>query len=206
MTLLIVALLAAAAAAPPTGAERILGPCDGCAGALQNLPASLSSTARIAPAGETGEPLALSGVVTDRAGAPQADVVVYAYHTDSTGVYPRDASLTGAAARHGRLRGWARTDAAGRYAFETIRPAGYPGTKIPQHVHLHVIEPGRCTYYLGDVLFADDARLTPGKRAAERDARGGDGVVTPHGDATRWTATRDIVLGLNVPEYGDCGS
>lgn len=186
--------------------EPIVGlPCDGCDGVFQGLPATPAASARIAPADEPGEPLALSGVVTDGTGAPRAGVVVYAYQTDRRGIYPRDAALSGAAARHGRLRGWARTDTAGRYAFATIRPGGYPGVSIPQHIHLHVIEPGRCTYYIGDVLFADDPRLTPALRERERNARGGDGVVTPRGDPSGWTAARDIVLGRNVPDYAACG-
>ncbi|MDC8014964.1 hypothetical protein [Tahibacter soli] len=203
--ILAVFAIAAQAQTAPGGKVPVAGSCEGCEAVFQGLPATFAAPARIAPAGEPGEPLALSGVVTDRAGKPQAGVVVYAYHTDRTGIYPRDASLSGAAARHGRLRGWARTDDAGRYAFDTIRPAAYPGRSIPQHVHLHVIEPGRCTYYLGDVLFADDPLLTPALRERERNAPGGDGVVTPKGDAKGWTAARDIVLGLNVPEHAVCG-
>lgn len=75
---------------------------------------------------------------------------------------------------------------------------------MPQHVHLHVIEPGRCTYYLGDVLFADDPRLTPELRARERDAHGGSGIVQPRRDGAGWRAQRDVVLGLNVPDYERC--
>lgn len=204
---IVLAVFAASSTAQtvPTGKEPVAGACEGCEAVFQGLPAAFAAPARIAPADEPGEPLALSGVVTDRAGKPQAGIVVYAYQTDRTGIYPRDASLSGAAARHGRLRGWTRTDAQGRYAFATIRPAAYPGRAVPQHVHVHVIEPGRCTYYLGDVLFADDPLLTPALRARERDAPGGDGVVTPRGDAKGWSATRDIVLGLNVPGYATCG-
>ena len=111
----------------------------------------------------------------------------------------------GAAARHGRLRGWARTDASGRYAFDTIRPGAYPDGDEPQHIHLHVIEPGRCTYYIGDVLFDDDPRLTTQARVAEEHARGGSGVVHPVGSARNgWNATRDITLGSNVPGYAAC--
>ena len=188
------------------GGERIVGlPCEGCEGVFQGLPARLAASARIAPAAEPGEPLVLTGVVKDRAGAPQPGVVVYAYHTDPGGVYPSDRRLSGAAARHGRLRGWTRTDAAGRYTFQTIRPGGYPGEAVPQHIHMHVIEPGRCTYYLGDVLFADDPRLTPALRAKETDAHGGSGLVQPQGGArVGWKATRNITLGRDVPGYGQC--
>ena len=52
-------------------------------------------------------------------GAPAAGIIVYAYQTDATGIYPRGST------RHGRLRGWVRTDEAGRYRFDTIRPGAY---------------------------------------------------------------------------------
>ncbi len=41
------------------------------------------------------------------------------------------------------------------YRFETIRPASYPNTKFAQHVHMHVVEPGRCTYFIDGTVFTD---------------------------------------------------
>ncbi|MBO9663872.1 hypothetical protein [Dokdonella sp.] len=191
-----------------TGREIVVGaPCEGCEAVFDGLPARLDSRGHIAPSAEPGEPLELAGIVRDANGRPRPGIVVYAYHTDRGGLYPRDPRLSGETARHGRLRGWARTDAEGRYAFLTIRPGGYPGEAVPQHVHLHVIEPGRCTYYLGDVLFTDDPRLTPALRARERDAHGGSGIVEPRRDRQgRWSVQRDVVLGLGVPGYERCAS
>lgn len=200
--------LDAATSTGASGREIVVGtPCEGCEAVFDGLPAQLDSRSRLAPPDEPGEPLELSGIVRDASGQPRAGIVVYAYQTDRGGIYPKDPRLSGAAARHGRLRGWARTDADGRYAFRTIRPGGYPGEAVPQHVHLHVIEPGRCTYYLGDVLFADDPRLTSALRARERDAHGGSGIVQPQRDrAGNWSAQRDVVLGLDVPGYERCAS
>lgn len=179
------------------------GPCENCELVFRGLPARIASVARIAPANEPGEALRLSGTIRDQAGNPQAGVVLYAYHTDRGGRYPPSADRQ---LRHGRLRGWVRSDAQGRYELHTIRPGGYPGSDIPQHIHLQVVEPGRCTYYIDDVLFADDPRLTPERRQREIVGRGGDGVVRPRGNAhSGWTATRDIVLGLNVKGYATCG-
>lgn len=94
------------------------------------------------------------------------------------------------------------TDADGRYAFDTIRPAGYPGTDLPQHVHMHVLEVGRCTYYIDDILFEDDPRLTKAKRRQLTQGRGGNGVATPKRDANgTWLVRRDIVLGAEIPGY-----
>jgi protocatechuate 3,4-dioxygenase, beta subunit len=172
------------------------GPCEGCEYVFVGLPSELSSHARIAPLGESGEPLVLTGVVTTQSGVPAPDIVVYAYHTDAGGVYPRGTT------RHGRLRGWVRTDAAGRYSFDSIRPGAYPNRKIPQHVHLHVIEPGRGTYWIDDVLFDDDPLLTPEVRRQARHRRGGDGLAVPEKDARGvWQVRRDVTLGSNVPGY-----
>jgi protocatechuate 3,4-dioxygenase beta subunit len=184
--------------------ERIVGlPCEGCGWAFVNRPAQVPTVTRISPQGEPGEALRLEGTVRGTDGQPRAGVIVYAYHTDGKGIYPAGEGL-GAAARHGRLRGWAATDADGRYRFDTIRPAGYPGTNIPQHIHLHVIEHGRCSYYLDDVVFTDDPRLTSAQRRLQA-GRGGSGVITPTRSSTGWLAVRDITLGQNIPGYDACG-
>jgi protocatechuate 3,4-dioxygenase beta subunit len=67
-------------------------------------------------------------------------------------------------------------------------------------VHIHIIEPGRCTYYVDDVLFEDDPRLTAAQR--RRPGRGGNGIVSPARDGSGgWLVTRDIVLGERIPGY-----
>lgn len=183
--------------------EPIVGlPCEGCEAVFDDLPPVLSSQARIAPPDEPGEPLTLTGQVVDQAGHLQADVIVYAYHTDRTGIYPPSGERTSeAAARHGRLRAWARTDARGEYRFDTIRPGSYPGRDVPEHIHMHVIEPGRATYYIDDVMFRDDPKLTPQQAKRLSGGRGGIGIVTPQWRDSQWIVHRDIVLGLGVPGY-----
>ncbi len=181
---------------------KIVGtPCEGCELALVGMPQQIPSTTRIAPKNEPGTALVLHGQVTFQSGKPASGIVIYAYQTDAKGQY-RDASrLT----RHSRLRAWAQTDANGNYRFLTIRPGAYPDGSEPQHIHLHVIEPNRCTYYIGDVLFADDPKLSQAKIAVEQQARGGSGMVLPVRDQQgRWLAQRDIVLGLQVPGYQAC--
>jgi protocatechuate 3,4-dioxygenase beta subunit len=178
------------------------GPCEGCEAVFQGLPVELSWSTRIAPEDEPGEPMRIEGTVTDGAGEAAAGVIVYAYHTDARGIYPRPESPAGrAAARHGRLRAWALTDARGRYRFDTIRPASYPNQTIPAHVHMHVIEPGCCTYWIDDIEFLDDPLLPETARRNEERARGGSGLVTPERDDDgTWRMTRDVVLGQNVPD------
>jgi protocatechuate 3,4-dioxygenase beta subunit len=188
----------------PAGSEPILDlPCEGCEAVFDGLPGTLASRVRIAPPDEPGEPLRIEGRVLDPAGRPAPGVIVYAYHTNARGIYPRGEPPLGLhARRHGRLRGWAASDAEGRYRFDTIRPASYPDTRIPAHVHLHVIEPGCCTYVIDDIHFADDPLLSGTERqrlAAGR--RGGAGLATPRRDGEVWVVTRDIVLGKGVPGH-----
>jgi protocatechuate 3,4-dioxygenase beta subunit len=198
-------LLLASPAPPVTGREPVAGPCEGCEAVFQGLPGQLHATARLAPTGHPGEALRLSGTVFDGDGRPAPGIVVYAYQTDHTGAYPADSRLSGAAARHGRLRAWTRTDAAGRYAFLTIRPGAYADGTEPQHIHMHVVEPMRCTYYLGDVMFTDDPLLDERRRRQQRLAPGGSGIVQPHGnEALGWTVIRDVRLRLNVAGAEAC--
>lgn len=189
-----------------TRRERIVGlPCEGCEAVFRDLPAVIESSGRIAGAFEPGETLELSGTVRDEDGTPRSGIVLHAYQTDRNGRYSTDPDASGTPAMHARLRGWVRTDANGRYVFHGIRPGSYPGQPVPQHVHMHVIEPGRCTYYLGDVLFDDDPLLDAALRSREQFAHGGSGIVRASGNADAgWKATRDITLGLNVRGYGDC--
>jgi protocatechuate 3,4-dioxygenase beta subunit len=187
--------------------EIIVGlPCDGCEAVFQGMPNQLSWQGVLAPANEPGEKLQLNGTVRDKFGRPRADVIVYAHQTNHLGVYPTDpnAALHLASARHGRLRAWARTNAIGYYQFESIRPGSYPNTNIAQHIHLQVIEPGRCTYYIDDVVFSDDPKLSADARAI-KSARGGSGLVVPSKSADgAWRAQRDIVLGQAIPNYESC--
>ena len=111
---------------PPAGPVRepiIGGPCEGCEGVFEGLPARLSSVTRIARPGEPGQPMIIDGIVRNQGGAPVAGVIVYAYHTDAGGIYRPVENAPGASARrHGQLRGWATTDSVGRYRFISDEP------------------------------------------------------------------------------------
>ena len=201
----VVALLAASSSLQAR--EPIVGlPCEGCEAVFEGLPETLPARARLAPQGEPGQAMTVTGVVRGADGRPRSGVIVYAYQTNARGIYPRPASASGPAGdRHGSLRGWARTGADGRYTFETIRPASYPTGNIPQHIHLHVIEPGCATYYIDDIMFTDDPLLTPGERRRQP-GRAGSGIATPTRGEGRWHVTRDIELGRNIPGYPACGA
>lgn len=202
IALLMLAAMASAAESP----LHVVGlPCEDCGAALEYPAGELQSRVRLGPKDAPGEPMQLDGVVTDSKGNPVAGVIIYAYHTSTTGRYPkRDWKGNRTRHPHGLFRGWAITDAEGRYHFDSIRPGAYAFGRAPQHVHMHVVEPGRCTYYIDDVMFTDDPRLARELKRRTPPGRGGPGIVEPWRQAFVWHVTRNIELGRNVPGYEAC--
>jgi len=132
--------------------------------AAQKLkPAHVSSVERIAPASEPGTSFVVRGTIVDAAGTPAPNVQVFAYHTDNTGLYAQPG-----AADPWKLKGWAVTDAQGRFEFRTVRPAPYPGRDIPAHIHLSFAT-SCCGRQSGEVMFDDDALGTPQYRQRNPD-------------------------------------
>ena len=200
-----VTLLAASGSAHSR--EPVVGlPCEGCEAVFEGLPQSIPTRSRIAPQGEPGQPMTVTGRVYGADGKPRSGVVIYAYQTNARGIYPVPSRSSGRASdRHGSLRGWTRTGADGRYTFDTIRPASYPTRDVPAHIHMHVIEPRCATYYIDDIMFTDDPLLTAGERRRKTE-RAGNGIATPTRSNGRWQVTRDIRLGKNIPGYPKCGA
>ena len=188
------ALLAAASPGNPAN-EPIIGRCEGCEHVFVDKPARLQSVVRLVPLDEPGQKMVLQGTVRTKDGAAAPGIIVYAYQTNAAGIYPQGST------RHGSLRAWAVTDATGHYRFDTIRPGSYPSRDTPEHVHMHVIEPGKGTYYIDDLMFTDDP-LLPERTRNSVSNRGGPGILSPQRDAQGvWQVQRDITLGLNVPGY-----
>ncbi len=163
--------------------------------------ASIPADLVLTTAEEPGEPLLLSGKVVQRDGrTPAADVVLYIHHTDAQGLYT-PAGQQHDARRHGRLRGWAKTDAQGRFSLRTIRPAPYPGENLPAHIHIFVEEPGKNVYYLDEVRFLDDPLMTTALRVRD-EGRGGDLNIALRKDSGgHWQGELRIELGRNIPDY-----
>ena len=137
-------------------------------------PATLASTARIAPSSEPGTPLVIHGQLFAEDGrSPLAGATVFAYHTDREGLYDKP----GSPAHSWRLRGWARTDADGRFEFSTIRPGSYPQGRNPAHVHFTVFT-SDARFHAGGLMFDDDPFIDAAERT--RDSReGGFGSIRP---------------------------
>jgi protocatechuate 3,4-dioxygenase beta subunit len=112
--------------------------------------------------GEPGERLTVRGSVVDSAGAPVAGALVYLYQTNSEGWYAADGvhvSGNSGDERHARLFGYVIADAKGRFTLRTIRPAGYPGGELPQHIHVEIRRRGGGGALVTEIVFSDDPRL-----------------------------------------------
>jgi protocatechuate 3,4-dioxygenase beta subunit len=130
-------------------------------------PAAVGAVSRIAPANEPGTPLVIDGRVYQADGrTPAPGITVFAYQTDRTGVY----DVPSAGAHSWRLKGWAVTDAEGRFQFRTIRPASYPNATVPQHVHLHLEGPSVPRRWTTELEFDDDPKVTARQREESRQA------------------------------------
>jgi protocatechuate 3,4-dioxygenase beta subunit len=169
--------------------------CEGCEAIREHSFDNLTWTTRIPSRPEPGDPLVLTGVVYRTDGrTPAPGVIVYAYHTNASGEYATRGDETGWGRRHGYLRGWVRTNQRGEYRFETIRPGGYPGRGDPAHIHMIIKEPDRQEYWIDEVVFEDDPRVTDRYRRAQQN-RGGNGIIRLSRDETgAWNGRRDITL------------
>jgi protocatechuate 3,4-dioxygenase, beta subunit len=174
--------------------------CEGCEMMFDGMPADIQSSTRLAPAGEPGESLTIDGTIYQPDGkTPAPGIVLYVYHTDAKGLYS-PAKGQNQSRRHGHLRGWVKSDAKGRYSFTTIRPASYPNSRNPQHIHPIILESSTRYYWIDEYLFTDDPVLTSEEKSRQP-GRGGSGVITLTREAGGWKGTRDIILGRSVPNY-----
>jgi protocatechuate 3,4-dioxygenase, beta subunit len=183
-------------------AQRVGGSCEGCEAVFEYGSKKLTSVDTLPDFKEPGPKLEISGTIYLADGKTAArNVILYIYHTDQKGVYPQKGNETGWAKRHGYLRGWIKTNADGKYRFYTLRPASYPNSRAPQHIHPVIKEPNRNEYYIDEYLFTNDPFLDE-KEKANQQKRGGSGIITlrKKQDGT-WVGKRDIFLGLNIPNY-----
>lgn len=115
------------------------------------VPESSPSTVVIAGKDESGERLVVTGRTLDGS-TPVAGVSLFVFHTDAKGRY-----APGMNNQEGefqpRLHGAMRTDAAGRYQYETTRPGSYDNG--PSHVHYIVTARGYKSLLLA-LQFQDD--------------------------------------------------
>ena len=180
---------------PDGGVRAGLYNCEGCEAVDERDPARLGSTTQIAGPDEPGPRLLVTGRVTTPDGTtPAAGVIIYAHHTNIDGLYANGDDESEWSRRNGRLRGWVKTDANGRYSFLTIKPSPYPDMMGPAHVHLMIGEKGKRRYYVDDVVFAGEFGVTEDYRR-NQELRGGSGTVTLRDNGNGvLVAERDIIL------------
>lgn len=128
--------------------------------AVHEAPVDAPSTGAVVPAGEPGEALHVSGVVMTSDGAPIPGASLYVYQTDREGYYGVKPESDN---QRPRLKLFLRTDAEGRWAFETIKPGSYPGSRVPAHIHFEVSAPERPARIF-EIVFEGDPFITAAMR------------------------------------------
>ena len=114
-------------------------------------PPNAPSNVVVAGRDEPGDRLIVTGRTLVRT-TPVAGVSLYVFHTDIEGLYAKNVNSSWAEL-HPRLYGALRTDAQGRYRYETIRPAGYNNGAA--HVH-YVVKASGYKPLLIALEFEDD--------------------------------------------------
>ena len=89
---------------------------------VHEAPAGAPTTGRLAPQGEPGQSLNVSGTVVGPDGAPIASASLYIYQTDHEGYYGVKPASDN---RDPRLKLFLRSDARGAWSFDTVRPGSY---------------------------------------------------------------------------------
>ena len=182
--------------------KHVGGICEGCEAIYESpIPfEQLGNVDTLPDFNGRGPRIEISGFIYKRDGkTPAADVVLYVYHTDQTGIYPTKGDEKGWAKRHGYIRGWVKTGKDGFYKFYTLLPASYPNSRNPKHIHPTIKEPDKNEYWIDEYLFDGDPYLQYEKN--DRPPRGSNGVIKLIMKDGILRGTRNIILGSHIPDY-----
>lgn len=157
-----------------------------------DAPAKIGPKTNIADASHGGDLIKISGNVYQPDGkTPAANTLIYFYHTDLEGLYGR----TKDEPAHGKYRGWMLTNADGRYAFVTIKPAPYPQRRFAAHIHMTVTTEKAREDWIDSILFEGDELISKHERETAGQRGGFQPIVSlKKGDGGLYYATRDIRL------------
>ena len=188
---------------PKSNTQQIVGGgCDGCELMYVRMPEEILSEHTSIGWTEGKQKLILTGKVNQRDGkTPAHDVIIYYWHTDDNGLYSSNSETPEDVKAHGKLRGWVKSDENGNYKIKTSRPASYPNTDIPQHIHLSIKEPDNENEYFADLYFDDDPLYLKHKKKYGKTDRAGTELLRVVLDNDIEIAEHNIVLGLNIPGY-----
>lgn len=118
---------------------------------------------------EPGTRITVNGMLVNKKGEPQKNVLIYFYHTSDKGWYSDTGVhilMNSGDMNHARLFGYLKTNDKGEFSFETIRPNGYPNSDFAGHIHIHFRNENQRTLIgPGELQFDDDPRMTPARRA-----------------------------------------
>jgi protocatechuate 3,4-dioxygenase beta subunit len=158
-------------------------------------PANAPSAIVVAGSEEPGQRLIVTGQVTDGI-KPLAGASIYVFQTDAKGRYTTDG---GNGDENARLHGAMRSDANGRYRYDTIRPGNDPGGTSPAHVH-YVVRAAGYKPRLFEIWFEDDPVLAAFRKAGLPDVPASYPPwaveirpVTRDADGA-WHSTRDLTM------------
>ena len=145
------------------------------------MPENIKSIDTSAGWTQKGQKLLVTGTIYKLDGkTPAPNVILYYYHTDINNV---------------------KSDANGKYAIYTVRPAPYPNTNFEAHIHPAIKEPTiDKEYYIDEFVFDDDKLLT-GEKRKKLENRGGSGILRVLISGDLQIAEHNIILGLNIPNY-----
>ena len=172
--------------------EVDLPECEWCG--ANEAPENLSWKTVIPDENEPGETLIITGTVYMVDGrTPAQNIILYVYHTNSEGIYPKKGTETGNGRRHGYLRSWIRTDENGQYQITTIKPGSYPTRTEPAHIHMTIKEPEKAEYWIDSIIFEGDPLITERYKSRLKKL-GGSGITRLTFDNAIWRGERNIIL------------
>ncbi len=100
-----------------------------------------SSEVQIEVPEKSGNPLIIQGIITGSDGKPVPGADIWIYHTDSQGYYARDDNGEEKGWRHSLYSAKLKSAEDGTFNVHTIKPAGYPNSINPAHLHLRINTP-----------------------------------------------------------------
>jgi protocatechuate 3,4-dioxygenase beta subunit len=164
------------------------------ASSTSNESSALSWKTVLVTDGEPGTPLVVNGRVFAADGkTPVEGITLHVYHTDARGLYSEKDGNGGPP--DPRLKGWMKTDKEGRYEFRSIRPASYPGTRNPQHIHAELFGAGYAQRWIPEYWFDDDPLITAELRARYANLGTFSPIMsTKRSDGGVYACVRDIKL------------
>lgn len=182
---------------------RLVGaPCEGCEAVLEYNDRELTNTDTLPDFDKEGVKIKVEGTIYQTDGkTPANNIILYVYHTNQSGIYAPNENSKGWGKKHGYNRTWLKTDKDGYYSFYTLKPAPYPNRSEPAHIHYEILEPNGKYYYLASCHFTGDSLLTENEINPNSPRGGHSGLLTFKKEGDLLVATRDIVLGKNIPGY-----